>query len=157
MFEKIGLKLLRKIDAETAHNIALLYLGLKPFCNNIQAYPSLKIQLAGLNLPNPIGLAAGFDKNAIAIKTLSQLGFGFLEVGAVTPRAQPGNLRPRVFRVEDEEAIVNHYGFNNDGMEIYGHLTNTRGSSYSSRDRWSNPGHGRRLPNKLSHRQFGNS
>jgi dihydroorotate dehydrogenase len=64
-----------------------------------------------------LGLAAGFDKNAVAIRTLSQLGFGFTEVGAVTPRPQPGNQKPRVFRLENEKAIINQYGFNNAGME----------------------------------------
>ena len=73
--------------------------------------------MAGLNLSNPVGLAAGFDKNAVAIEPISNLGFGFLEVGAVTPKPQLGNPKPRVFRLNSERAIVNHYGFNNEGMK----------------------------------------
>ena len=77
---------------------------------------SLEKKLFGLTFKNPVGLAAGFDKNAVAIKPIFYLGFGFLEVGAVTPQSQPGNPKPRAFRIIEEKAIVNHYGFNNDGM-----------------------------------------
>jgi dihydroorotate dehydrogenase len=77
----------------------------------------LRTTLAGLDLPNPVGLAAGFDKNATALHALSKTGFGFLEVGAATPRAQPGNPKPRLFRLPQDQAAINRFGFNNDGME----------------------------------------
>ena len=117
MIQKIGLKFLHAIDAELAHSIALRYLQLKIFyLNQATLYPKLQTQVAGINLPNPVGLAAGFDKSAIAIRSISNLGFGFLEIGAVTPNPQTGNSKPRVFRLKSEKAIVNNYGFNNDGM-----------------------------------------
>ena len=75
--------------------------------------PVLKTRFAGLDLPNPIGLAAGFDKNATAMAPLMQAGFGFLEVGAATPRPQQGNPRPRLFRLREDRAAINRFGFNN--------------------------------------------
>ena len=117
MLEKIGVKILQRLDAELAHDIALLYLRTNMLSQiKIPYYPKLKTSLSGITIPNPIGLAAGFDKNGVAIKPLSQLGFGFTEIGAVTPHAQPGNLKPRAFRLKREKAIINHYGFNNVGM-----------------------------------------
>ncbi|MGB3553456.1 MAG: quinone-dependent dihydroorotate dehydrogenase, partial [Jannaschia sp.] len=74
-------------------------------------------RIAGLEMPNPIGLAAGFDKNAEVAGPLQRVGFGFLEVGAATPRAQPGNPRPRLFRLTEDQAAINRFGFNNDGAE----------------------------------------
>jgi len=71
-----------------------------------------------MTLPNPVGLAAGFDKNAEALTPLSRAGFGFLEVGAITPRPQPGNPRPRLFRLPEDGGVINRFGFNNDGMEV---------------------------------------
>jgi dihydroorotate dehydrogenase len=79
--------------------------------------PRLRTTLAGLELPNPLGLAAGFDKNATAIRPLSAAGFGFLEVGAATPLPQPGNPKPRLFRLTRDHAAINRFGFNNDGAE----------------------------------------
>jgi len=76
----------------------------------------LKTKLAGLDLPNPVGLAAGFDKNATAVAPLMRAGFGFLEVGAATPRPQPGNAKPRLFRLSEDQAAINCFGFNNEGM-----------------------------------------
>ena len=73
--------------------------------------------LAGLALPNPLGLAAGFDKNAVAVGPLLRAGFGFVEVGAATPLPQPGNPRPRLFRLTEDRAAINRFGFNNDGVE----------------------------------------
>ena len=117
MLEKIGVKVLHGLDAELAHDIALFYLRANIFSKiKIPQYPRLKTSLSGVAISNPIGLAAGFDKNGVAIKALSQLGFGFLEIGAVTPNAQPGNAKPRAFRLQNEKAIVNQYGFNNVGM-----------------------------------------
>jgi dihydroorotate dehydrogenase len=79
--------------------------------------PRLRTDLAGLALPNPVGLAAGFDKNAEALAPLCRAGFGFVEVGAVTPRPQAGNPRPRLFRLTEDRGVINRFGFNNDGME----------------------------------------
>jgi dihydroorotate dehydrogenase len=75
------------------------------------------VRVAGLDLPNPVGVAAGFDKNAEAVRAVLRAGPGFLEVGAVTPRPQPGNPRPRLFRLPEDAAAINRFGFNNDGME----------------------------------------
>jgi dihydroorotate dehydrogenase len=116
--ERAGLALLHRIDPETAHGLAIraLQLGLTP-CPGPFTTPRLASRLAGLELPNPVGLAAGFDKNATAITPLSRAGFGFLEVGAATPRPQPGNPRPRLFRLSEDRAAINRFGFNNDGAE----------------------------------------
>ncbi|MGB0498973.1 MAG: quinone-dependent dihydroorotate dehydrogenase [Rubricella sp.] len=118
MIERLGLAALRRLDPETAHGLALkaLRLGLAPQPGPITS-ARLRTRLAGLDLPNPLGLAAGFDKNAEAIGPLSQAGFGFIEVGAITPRAQPGNPRPRLFRLSEDRAVINRFGFNNAGME----------------------------------------
>lgn len=115
--ERVGLALLRRIDPETAHGLALkaLRLGLAPAPGPITS-PRLACSLAGMSLPNPVGLAAGFDKNATALAPLSQAGFGFLEVGAATPRAQEGNPRPRLYRLSEDRAAINRFGFNNEGM-----------------------------------------
>ncbi|SIT74966.1 dihydroorotate oxidase A [Yoonia rosea] len=116
--EKIGLPALRLLDPETAHGLALkaLNAGLGPRSGPVTS-PRLRTALAGLDLLNPVGLAAGFDKNATALHALSRTGFGFLEVGAATPRAQPGNPKPRLFRLTEDRAAINRFGFNNDGME----------------------------------------
>ena len=80
----------------------------------------LRTRIAGLDFPNPVGLAAGFDKNATALAPLYRTGFGFIEVGAATPRPQPGNPKPRLFRLTEDRAAINRFGFNNDGMEAIG-------------------------------------
>ncbi|MGZ2256859.1 quinone-dependent dihydroorotate dehydrogenase [Roseobacter sp. A03A-229] len=109
------------MDPEAAHGLALKALrsGLAPTPGPVTS-DRLKTTLAGLALPNPVGLAAGFDKNAEAIAPLGRAGFGFLEVGAATPRAQPGNPKPRLFRLAEDAAAINRFGFNNDGMEVIG-------------------------------------
>ena len=116
--EQIGLAGLRRIDPETAHRLALraLNAGLGPRGG---PYTSARLatSVAGLQMPNPVGLAAGFDKNASALHALSQTGFGFLEVGAATPRPQSGNPRPRLFRLSQDQAAINRFGFNNNGMQ----------------------------------------
>jgi dihydroorotate dehydrogenase len=116
--ERLGLAALRRLDPETAHGLALKALrsGLVPLPGTVTSQ-RLRTRVAGLDLPNPVGLAAGFDKNATAIAPLSRAGFGFVEVGAATPRPQPGNLRPRLFRLTRDRAAINRFGFNNDGME----------------------------------------
>ncbi|MEM7242937.1 MAG: quinone-dependent dihydroorotate dehydrogenase [Pseudomonadota bacterium] len=116
--ERLALPLLHKLDPERAHDFAhwALRKGLAP-SPGVFTSDRLATDIAGLALPNPIGLAAGFDKNATAIAPLSKSGFGFLEVGAVTPRAQEGNRKPRLFRLSEDEAAINRFGFNNHGME----------------------------------------
>jgi len=116
--ERLGLGLLHRIDPETAHDLALraLRLGLVPAPGPVTS-PRLRTDLAGIDLPNPVGLAAGFDKNAEALGPLARAGFGFVEAGAITPRAQPGNPRPRLFRLRQDGGVINRFGFNNDGME----------------------------------------
>lgn len=116
--ERAGMAALRRIEPETAHGVALRALasGLAPLPGPITS-PRLRCELAGLDLPNPLGLAAGMDKNAVALGPLSRAGFGFLEVGATTPRPQPGNPRPRLFRLPEDSAVINRFGFNNEGME----------------------------------------
>ena len=116
--EELGLKALHKFDPERAHGLAIKALtsGLVPLSGPVTS-PRLRTELAGLDLPNPVGLAAGFDKNAEALGPLSRAGFGFIEVGAVTPRAQPGNPQPRLFRLTEDRAVINRFGFNNKGMK----------------------------------------
>jgi dihydroorotate dehydrogenase len=107
--------LLRLLDAEDAHRATIAALKLLPARTPAPDDPRLSVSAFGLEFPNPIGLAAGFDKNAEVPDAMLSLGFGFIEVGTLTPRAQPGNPRPRVFRLLEDRAIVNRYGFNNDG------------------------------------------
>ena len=116
--ERLGLGLLRRIDPERAHGLSLLALraGLVPLAGPVTS-ARLKVTIAGIDLPNPVGLAAGYDKNGVALGPLSRAGFGFIEVGAATPRPQVGNDRPRLFRLTDDHAAINRFGFNNNGME----------------------------------------
>ncbi|MGR3435152.1 MAG: quinone-dependent dihydroorotate dehydrogenase [Shimia sp.] len=116
--ERAGLALLHRIDPETAHGLALraLRAGLGPRVA-LGDRPRLRVRLAGLDLDSPVGLAAGFVKDAEALEPLARAGFGWLEVGAATPRPQPGNPRPRLFRLTEDRAVVNRFGFNNQGME----------------------------------------
>lgn len=119
VLEKLGLGLLRQVDPERAHGLALKALksGLAPLPGAPVNTPRLTTEIAGMSLANPVGLAAGFDKNAEALGPLSQSGFGFVEVGAATPRPQPGNPKPRLFRLMEDRAAINRFGFNNDGVE----------------------------------------
>ena len=118
MWERFGLSVMHRLDPERAHSLAIkaLRTGLIPQKGAVTS-PRLRVDLAGMSLPNPVGLAAGFDKNAEAIPALSQAGFGFLEVGAVTPLAQSGNPKPRLFRLSEDRAAINRFGFNNEGMD----------------------------------------
>jgi len=109
------------LDPETAHDLAIKSLKLNFFPRSmfeVEDEEMLKIKLLGKIFPNPIGLAAGFDKSAEAYNSLLNLGFGFVEVGTVTPLKQFGNPKPRVFRLEEDKALINRLGFNNDGIEI---------------------------------------
>jgi dihydroorotate dehydrogenase len=111
------------LDPETAHELTLASLARLQgtplqwaYCNGFVPDP---IELAGLRFPNRIGLAAGLDKNARCIDALGGMGFGFVEVGTVTPRPQPGNPRPRLFRLPEANALINRLGFNNDGLDAF--------------------------------------
>ena len=109
------------LDPETAHDLAIKSLRFNPFPSKmfeVEDEQMLNIQLLGKNFPNPIGLAAGFDKSAEAYNSLLKLGFGFVEIGTVTPSKQFGNPKPRIFRLKGDHALINRLGFNNDGMEI---------------------------------------
>ncbi|MGB5082997.1 MAG: dihydroorotate dehydrogenase (quinone), partial [Burkholderiales bacterium] len=124
--------LLFSLDPETAHRLslcsldALQRLGLA--ARFAPALPRLPVRAMGLDFPNPVGLAAGLDKNGEHIDGLAALGFGFLEIGAVTPRPQPGNPRPRLFRLREAEALINRLGFNNRGVDSL--VENLRGCGY---------------------------
>jgi dihydroorotate dehydrogenase len=111
---------LRLIDPETAHHAALagLRAGLGPRAR-ADKFPRLRTTLAGLDLPNPIGMAAGFDKNCEAPDALLVSGFGFVECGTVTPLAQEGNPKPRIFRLGEDRSVINRLGFNNKGLDCF--------------------------------------
>jgi dihydroorotate dehydrogenase len=116
-FDAFSLPLLRWFDPEDAHRLAVQGLRLLPPVRPRPDDPKLAVRAFGLNFPNPIGMAAGFDKSAEAPDALLRLGFGFVEIGTVTPKPQIGNPRPRLFRLERDEAVINRMGFNNDGAE----------------------------------------
>lgn len=118
LVEKAGLALLHKCDPERAHTLSLLALraGAVPLPGPLTS-DRLTTELCGMTLANPVGLAAGYDKNAVAVDALGRSGFGFVEVGAATPRPQPGNPKPRLFRLSEDRAAINRFGFNNEGME----------------------------------------
>lgn len=109
-----------QIKPETAHEAAISALsnGLVPAQPTLN-YPELAQTIAGIKFPNPVGLAPGFDKNAKALKGLQNQGFGFIETGTVTPKPQPGNSKPRMFRLVRDEAVINRLGFNNEGIDTY--------------------------------------
>lgn len=114
-FERLSRPLLRALEPETAHALALKALKLVPSRPAAHDSPLLAVRAFGLAFPNPVGIAAGFDKNAVAVDALLRAGFGFVEVGSVTPKPQRGNPRPRVFRLETDRGVINRLGFNNDG------------------------------------------
>ena len=118
LFDRLSRPLLRALDPEDAHNLALKALRFMPVPKAEADPPELAVRAFGLNFPNPVGIAPGFDKNALAPDALLRLGFGFVEVGTITPRAQAGNPRPRVFRLNADGAVVNRLGFNNDGAPV---------------------------------------
>jgi dihydroorotate dehydrogenase len=116
-FDAFSLPLLRWLDPEDSHRLAIQGLKLLPPLRPRPDDAKLAVRAFGLNFPNPIGMAAGFDKNAEVPDALLRLGFGFVEIGSVTPKPQTGNPRPRLFRLERDQAVVNRLGFNNDGAE----------------------------------------
>ncbi len=120
IIDRAGVWALHKLNAETAHDLAITALkwgvaGTRPSADD----EILLSQVWGKAFRNPIGLAAGFDKNCVALRGLTSLGFGFIEVGTVTPRPQPGNPKPRLFRLDEDRAIINRLGFNNDGLPAF--------------------------------------
>ncbi len=115
----LGAALLRSLDPETAHGLAIRALQIAPLPAPPPDDPVLRTCVAGLDLPNPVGLAAGLDKNGEALAGLARLGFGFIECGSVTPLAQPGNPRPRLFRLSEDRGVINRMGFNNLGLEAF--------------------------------------
>src|SRR5215470_20306788 len=123
LYERIVRPLLFSLDAETAHHLTIELLQrtshIDPALRALRSLqPSSKpITLFGLTFPNPIGLAAGLDKNGVALPAWAALGFGFIEIGTVTAKAQPGNPKPRIFRLPEEQALINRLGFNNDGAD----------------------------------------
>lgn len=114
-FDRLALPLLRAFEPEAAHRLAIQGLKLLPLPAPAPDDPCLAIRAFGLNFRNPVGVAAGFDKNAEVPGPLLRLGFGFVEIGTVTPRPQAGNPRPRLFRLAADGAAINRLGFNNDG------------------------------------------
>jgi dihydroorotate dehydrogenase len=112
------------LEPESAHNLAIRLIKNYPFCSKkiackINEYDNLAIKLWNLEFKNPIGMAAGFDKNAKIAAKLAKFGFGFVECGTVTPLAQSGNLKPRIFRLNEDQAIINRLGFNNEGADCF--------------------------------------
>lgn len=125
------------LDPETAHEVTMHSLARLQgtplqwaYCNGMVDDP---IELAGLRFPNRVGLAAGLDKNARCIDGLGAMGFGFVEVGTVTPKPQPGNPKPRMFRLPQANALINRLGFNNDGLEAF--IANVKRSSFRQKGR----------------------
>ena len=125
--------LLRLLDAETAHRLAIgaLKRGVVPRPAPFED-PSRRIPLWGMDFANPVGLAAGFDKDAEAVDALLGQGFGYLEVGGVTPRPQPGNPRPRLFRLPADRAVLNPIGFNRQGLDAVARRRRSRPSPCSN-------------------------
>jgi len=123
MYKLFIRKLLFLIQPESVHHFIVIILKI-PLISKILAaaynfqHPALERTICGITFKNPVGLAAGFDKNAEIFEQLSDLGFGFIEIGTVTPVAQEGNPKPRIFRLPEDEALINRMGFNNDGVEV---------------------------------------
>jgi dihydroorotate dehydrogenase len=117
LFDAIARPLLHRLEAEDAHRLAIRGLQLAPILPGARDDDILAVRAFGLNFPNPVGMAAGFDKHGEAPDALLRLGFGFVEVGTVTPLPQPGNPRPRLFRLPGDEAVINRLGFNSEGAQ----------------------------------------
>jgi len=134
VFSALGRSVLTAIDPEQAHTLTIRGLKLAQATGVLGGdmrpdYPALATRVFGLDFPNPLGMAAGFDKNGEVPDALTGLGFGFAEIGTVAPRPQPGNPKPRVFRLPADKAVINRYGFNTQGHEaVHAHLTARRGA-----------------------------
>ena len=116
-FSSAAIKLLQRLDPEQAHAVAMSGLMLGLGGRAPRPDPALAVEAMGLHFRNPIGIAAGFDKDARVVRPLARLGFGFVEAGTVTPRPQSGNTRPRLFRLVEDGALINRMGFNNQGID----------------------------------------
>jgi dihydroorotate dehydrogenase len=116
-FERLTRPLLHALDPEDAHALTISMLKFAPLPPPAPADKRLAVRAFGLNFPNPVGMAAGFDKNAEVPDALLRLGFGFVEVGTITPRPQAGNPRPRLFRLDADEGVINRLGFNSQGAD----------------------------------------
>ena len=134
-YERLVRPLLFSLDAETAHHLAVASLrfasGIPLLLDQLRRFAPVPnpTDLFGLTFPNPVGLAAGFDKNGVALPAWEALGFGFIEIGTVTAKAQPGNPKPRIFRYPEEQALINRLGFNNHGADaVAERLRNLRAS-----------------------------
>ena len=135
VYERFVRPLLFSLDPETAHHLAIGSLrfasDMPPLLAQLRRFAPLPnpTELFGLTFPNPVGLAAGFDKNGVALPAWEALGFGFIEIGTVTAKAQPGNPKPRIFRYPEQQALINRLGFNNDGADaVAERLRKLRGS-----------------------------
>nr|XP_019548182.2 dihydroorotate dehydrogenase (quinone), mitochondrial [Aedes albopictus] len=117
-YESIFMPIVRLIPPETAHQLAVFGVKLSLVRPSYRDPETLRTRLLGMTIDNPVGIAAGFDKHGEAVNGLQRIGFGFVEIGSVTPKPQPGNPRPRVFRLNEDKAIVNRYGFNSEGHEV---------------------------------------
>jgi dihydroorotate dehydrogenase len=115
--DRLALPLLHALDAEDAHGLAIKMLKFAPLPPAPRDDPRLALRVFGLNFPNPVGMAAGFDKNAEVPDALLRAGFGFVEVGTITPLPQPGNPRPRLFRLPADQGVINRLGFNSQGAD----------------------------------------
>src|ERR1700677_2510848 len=116
-FGRLARPFLHALDPEDAHRLAVRMLQFAPLPAAAPDDKRLAVRVFGLNFPNPIGIAAGFDKNAEVPDALFRLGFGFVEVGTITPLPQPGNARPRVFRLDADQGVINRLGFNSEGAD----------------------------------------
>lgn len=129
LFESFGRRALFALDAEQAHGLSITGLKTGLVSGSFPEDPALRQKIAGVCFPNPIGMAAGYDKNAEVPDNLLKLGFGFTEVGTLTPRPQSGNPKPRVFRLVEDEAVINRLGFNNEGHDAAYKRLAERGST----------------------------
>ena len=118
LFDRLFRPLLRTLDPEDAHGLTLKMLKFAPLLRAARDDKRLAVRAFALNFPNPVGMAAGFDKNAEVPDALLRLGFGFVEVGTITPLPQPGNPRPRVFRLDGDGGVINRLGFNSQGADV---------------------------------------
>ncbi|MCG7529786.1 quinone-dependent dihydroorotate dehydrogenase [Psychrobium sp. MM17-31] len=121
MFFSLSQKLMFQLDPERAHEMAISFLknsaNTPLACTYAQTLPNKPVNVMGIDFKNPVGLAAGLDKNGECVDAFDKMGFGFVEVGTVTPRAQDGNEKPRIFRLKEQQAIINRMGFNNHGVD----------------------------------------
>lgn len=155
MLYDLARTLMFRLDAETSHELALSSMNLAASLGLPRlmgaSVQNLPIRVMGIRFPNPVGLAAGLDKNGTAVDGLAAMGFGFVEVGTVTPRPQPGNPKPRLFRIPEHKAIVNRMGFNNDGVDQL--LKNLSRSRYDG-VLGINIGKNKDTPNEKAHEDY---